>query len=262
MLKKLLFTSTMSLFLSINLYASKVSSEDCISKGNEYIFAGGECIQFAEFEGDREGYLTVIVHGTWDAGTNTLGRYAPFAETLSMETDITSIAVALPGYSGSSTNIFTSLAHKGVKNQAARKEYVLFLGDLVESLKKKYNAKIVTLVAHSAGAMMSATLTGLKPKLIQNAILAGGRYDIKKEEQGKLISMVDVLDNINKNTNLLFIYGTEDKISKPEVTTEFFKIVKEKGLKSKLIKVEGAGHIDLDMTDKSIEAITTLLEED
>ncbi len=189
MIKRLLFTSGVSILLSLNLFASKVSSEDCIKKGTEYIFSGGECIQFAEFEGDSEENLIVIVHGTWDAGTNTLGRYAPFAETLNMQTDVTSVAVALPGYSGSSTNNFTSLAHKGVKNLAAKKEYVLFLGKLVKSLKEKYKAKNITLVGHSAGAMMSATLSGLNPELIQNIALAGGRYDIHKEEKGDLISV-------------------------------------------------------------------------
>ena len=74
--------------------------------------------------------------------------------------------------------------------------------------------------------------------------------------------MIDVIDNINKETNFLFIYGTEDKISKPEVTTDFFKVATSKGLKAKLVKAEGAGHIDLDMTDESIEAITEMLEEE
>lgn len=262
MLKKILSTSVLSLLLGVSLFAQKISLDECSQKGEEFIFAGGECIQYSISEGDIEDRLNIIVHGTWDEGTNTLGRYAPFAESLSMATDITSIAVSLPGYSKSSTNNFTSLSHKGVKNLAAKKEYVLFLGDLIEALKKKYNAKTINYIGHSAGAMMGATLSGLKPELINNIALAGGRYDIHKEEKGNLISMVDVLDNVNKNMNILFIYGTKDKISKPEVTIEFFKIAKEKGLKAKLVKVEGAEHIDLDMSDTSVEAITEMLEEE
>ncbi len=99
---------------------------------------------------------------------------------------------------------------------------------MIKSLKDKYEAKVVTYVGHSAGAMMGATLTGLKPELIQNIALVGGRYDIKKEEKGDFISMIDVLDNVNKEMNTLFIYGTADKISKPEVTTEFLKLQKRR----------------------------------
>ena len=261
-MKKILFITAIFTFLLMSANASKVLLEDCNKKGENYIYAGGECIEFRAYEGETNEKIIIIVHGTWDEGTNTLGRYAPFAETMNLNTDLTTIAIALPGYSGSSTNNFTSLAHKGEKNLAAKKEYVLFLGEVVKELKDKYKAKNITLIGHSAGAMMSATLTGLKADLVQNVALAGGRYDIHKEEEGDLISMIDVLDNINKNTNLLFIYGTEDKISKPEVTIDFFKITKSKNLKAKLIKVDGAAHIDLDMTDESIEAITSMLEEE
>eukprot|EP01156_Anaeramoeba_ignava_P009455 Anaeramoba_ignava/a3899_16.p1 GENE.a3899_16~~a3899_16.p1 ORF type:complete len:260 (-),score=53.16 a3899_16:146-925(-) len=245
---------------SLTLEANKISKEEC-TKDN-FIFAGGECIEYRAYKGESNDRIVVIVHGTWDEGTNTLGRYAPFAETMNMNTDLTTIAVALPGYSGSSTNNFTSLAHKGVKNLAAKKDYVLFLGKLIKALKEKYNAEEVTYIGHSAGAMMGATLMGLNPDLVQNIALAGGRYDIHKDEKGDLISLVDVIDDVNKEARFLFIYGTKDEISKPEVTTSFYKIAQEKGLNAKLVKVEGAGHIDLDMTDASIEAITEMLEEE
>lgn len=254
------FFIVLSVFFCINVFA-EVSKEQCASKGEEYIFAGGECIEFVENEGDIEGSLIIIVHGTWDAGTNTLGRYAPFGETLTMATDITSVAVALPGYSGSSTNNLQSLVHNGAKNQAARKEYVDFLGELVLALKTKYKATKVTYVGHSAGAMMGATLTGFKPELINNMVAAGGRYDIHEVSDNKeLVSIIDVMDKV-KNTKFLLIYGTADKISKPKVTKEFYKIAKAKSFDVKIVEVKDAVHIDLDMTDTSIEAITELLED-
>lgn len=262
MFKKVFLFIAISFLFTSSLYATKVSKEECALKGENFIFAGKECIEFRSFKGDTNEHIMVIVHGTWDEGTNTLGRYAPFAESMNLNTDLTTIAISLPGYSNSSTNHFTSLAHKGIKNLAAKKEYVLFLGELINALKDKFKAKKVTYIGHSAGAMMGATLIGLKPNLIQNIALVGGRYDIKKEEKGDLISMVDVIDNIDKNMKIVFIYGTADKISKPEVTTEFFKIAKNKGLNVKLIKVEAAEHIDLDMTDKSVEAIIEMIEEE
>lgn len=87
------------------------------------------------FHRHKKGALNIIVHGTWNEGTDTLARYAPFAKILATELDITTIAVALTGYSGSSTNKFPSLSHKGVESLGAKKEYVEFLGALVEALK-------------------------------------------------------------------------------------------------------------------------------
>lgn len=263
MLKKIFTTGFLSLTLATTVYAANVSKEQCEAKEGSFIYAGNECIEYKAFEAEDNEVITVIVHGTWDLGTNTLGRYAPFAETMNMVTDLTTIAVALPGYSDSSTNNLKPLASKEVKNLAAKKEYVDFLGELVSSLKQKYNAQKVNFIGHSAGAMMGATLIGTKPDLIQNIALAGGRYDIHKVSDEKdLISMVDVLDNINKDTKILFIYGTEDKISKPEVTTSFYEVAKNKGLNVKLVKVEGAAHIDLDMTDTATEATVEMFEEE
>lgn len=263
MFSKIVLTSLSSLFLASSLYSQNISKNECNKKGENFIYSSNECIEYRVFEGEENKRLNIIVHGTWDEGTNTLGRYAPFAENINMATDITTIAIALPGYSGSSTNNFTSLSHKGVKNLAANKEYILFLGELIKSFKEKYSATQINYIGHSAGAMMGATLTGLKPNLISNIALAGGRYDIHKEDKSEnLISMVDVLENINKNTKFLFIYGTKDKISEPKVTKDFYKIAKNKGLNVNLVEVLDASHIDLDMTDTSVEAITEMLEEE
>lgn len=260
---KSIFLLFSSIFIAVNLNAKNIDENQCEELGDDFIFAGGECIETRSFEGDSNDHIMIIVHGTWDEGTNTLGRYAPFAETMNLNTDLTTIAVALPGYSGSSTNNFQALAHKGVKNLSSNKGYILFLGELVSALKQKYEASTVTYVGHSAGARMGATLTGLKPGLVQNIALAGGGYVTKDGDKTKeLVSFNDVIDNADKNTKYLFIYGTADKISKPERTISFFKVAQEKGLNAKLVKVEGAPHLDLDMTDTSVAAITKLVEEE
>lgn len=164
----------------------------------------------------------------------------------------------------SSTNNFTSLSHEGVENLAAKKEYVEFVGELVKALKKKYEAGKITYIGHSAGCMMGATLTGLKPMLIDNLVCAGGVYDIKKEKPNlkDAISIVDVLDKVDKQTKFVLIYGTADDISKSQTTIDFYNLAKSKGLDVKLVEAKDAPHIDLDMTPESIDAITELLVEE
>ena len=256
------FIFLLFIVLSNSLYAKNISKKECEQMGENFMFTSEECIEFSSFEGDDNEHIIVIVHGTWDEGTNTLGRYEPFAETMNMNTDLTTIAVALPGYSNSSTNKMKSLANKTEKFQAGKKEYVVFLGNLIKDLKKKYDAKKITFIGHSAGARMGATLMGMEPNLIDNIALAGGRYEVREENKSQnLIALKDVIEDVNKDAKFLFIYGTEDKISKPKVTTEFFPIAKKMGLNAKLIKIDGAEHIDLDMTDESIEAITSMIEE-
>ncbi|MEA1914056.1 MAG: alpha/beta hydrolase [Campylobacterota bacterium] len=247
--------------LSLNAYA--VDKDTCATQGDDFIYAGGECIQFHEAQGERENILNIIVHGTWPEGSNTLGRYAPFADDLSMQTDITTIAVALPGYSKSSTNNFKALAHKGVKNLSKDKKYIEFLSQLVQGLKEKYEVKTVNYIGHSAGATMGATLTGYNPGLISLMASAGASYSVDdKKNTSNSIALSDFIDDKNITTKYLLIYGTQDKISKPEVTTRFYEKAKAKGMDVTLVKAQDAVHLDLDMSDASVESIVDTLEEE
>lgn len=261
MYKKLLFSIAVAGTLSVSSFAKNISESECNTKGNEYVFAGGECINFYKADGEKPSSLIIIVHGSWAEGTNTLGRYSPFADNLAMATDVTTIAVALPSYSGSSSNKLGPLIHTDKKPLSATKEYVAFLADLIKSLKSKYKAEKVTFVGHSAGAMMGGTVLGIKPELISNAVLVGGRYDIHAVNSDKsLISAIDVVDNISKNTKIALIYGTKDTISEPKVTKDFYNLAKSKGLNVTLVEVPNGEHLDLDMTDESVNAIKKLLE--
>lgn len=247
-------------FLSTIAFAS-VTQSACQQKGDKYIFAGGECIQYAVFKGEVENAINIVVHGTWKEGTNTLGRYAPFAETLTMNTDITTIAVALPGYSDSSTNNLKSLSHGGPS--VYTKEYINFMAALINGLKNKFNATSVNYMGHSAGASLGANTLSQYPDIVSSMTLAGGRYDLNKfsaNEQKGLISIGNHLNAIGE-TQILLVYGTEDKISEPSVTTSFYEKAKKQGLDVKLVEVKGAAHLDLDMTDPCVEAFTEMVAE-
>lgn len=258
--------STIScMILSTNMFASNIVNEkQCIDKGEEYIFAGEECIQFYVSEGEVESEINIVVHGTWPAGSNTLGRYAPFADNLSMATDITTIAVALPGYADSSTNNFQALSHNGTKNLAAKKEYIKFLSELVTKLKTNHEAEKVNYIGHSAGALMGSTLTGYTPGLINTMTSAGAGYDIhsKVQKSKNLISLIDYIDDVKKSTEFLLVYGTKDEVSKPKITKDYYNALVKAGYKATLIEVVDAPHIDLDMSDTSVEAIVDMLDKE
>ncbi|RXJ84032.1 alpha/beta hydrolase [Arcobacter sp. CECT 8985] len=244
------------------LNAQNISKSQCTKLGDDFIFAGGECINYKKYSGEQKDKLNIVVHGTWDEGTNVLGRYAPFAENLSFETDVPTIAVALPGYSKSSLNNLKSIGSKTEKNLVYKKEYLSFLSSLINAFKTKFNAKTITYIGHSAGCSIGATLTGTNPNLINNLLCAGGVYDIHKKTDAKgLISAIDVIDKIDKNTKIALVYGTKDTISKPKNTIDFYNIAKQKGLNVTLVEVKDGVHLDLDMTDPSVNAIVKLDEE-
>ncbi len=252
MLKTLL---TISL-LSTTIYAKEINKEQCQKLGNSYIFSGGECINYAKFDGEKSDKLIVLIHGAWKEGANTLAVYKPYAENINMESDITTIAIALPGYSGSSTNHLTALTHK--KGEALKlatsKKYLEFLSSLLNDLKSKFKAKELIVSAHSAGAAATASLLGYKPNLINKAQLAGGFYKLKYKDS---ITANKVINQIPKSTQINIVYGSKDGISKAINSKEFYKLAKNKGLKVKLIKIE-ENHTNLDRSDTATEELLKL----
>jgi pimeloyl-ACP methyl ester carboxylesterase len=260
MLKKLLISLGVVSLISVASYA-KVTQAQCEEKGEEYLFAGDECMQLSTFEGDDNEHIVVLIHGSWKPGTNILGRYGPFAESLNMNTDKTIVAVALPWYSGSSKNNMPPLEHDAKVSPSATPEYVKFLGEVIQGVKDKYEASEITYVGHSAGARMGATLSAMKPGLIQNAVLVGGGFATKTENK-KLgaVSFYDVMDKADKSTKYVLVYGTADKISPPKRTIDAFEKMKKAGFDATLVKAEGKAHLDLEMTDASMDAISALFE--
>lgn len=178
-MKKLMFTVILITFGVLNLNAN-INEKSCKNQGDDFIYAGGECIQFYEAEGDTEGSINIIVHGTWKKGTNTLARYSSFADNMAMATDITSIAVALPGYSGSSMNKVKDLSHGG--DTVYTKKYIQFTASLLKALKAKYGVEKVNYIGHSAGATLGSNVVALNPNLINTISAAGGRYDLGKQK--------------------------------------------------------------------------------
>jgi len=252
----------LGLLLTLSLSSKTVTQQECTTLQGEFIFSGGECIEYGAFTGETKKRLIVIVHGAWKEGTNILARYKPFAENINLDTDITTVAVSLPGYSRSSHNRIQALTHnKNALKTASSKEFVDFLATLLHDLKTRYQAKYLIVIAHSAGAMTVATLLGYKPGLIQTAALAGGRYDIHKiDKDTDLISAVDYVNAIPKSTKILLIYGEKDTVSKPQETKSFYTLAKKEGLNVKLLEVKDAQHLDLDMQEKSIEAFENMLK--
>ena len=249
------------ILITLSLYSKNISKEECLGQ-EDMIFIQNECINYFVEEGDVEGKLNIIVHGAWKDNTNTLARYTPFASTLSMNTDITTIAFAMPGYSKSSTNNLQGLLHDKKITRFGKKEYINFVHNVLATFKHKYKAKQLNVIAHSAGAAIVSTISAKYPMLIKNTFLAGGRYDLSNYKgQDNLIATNNYINNIGDYTNYMIIYGEKDNISKPKVSIDFYNKLKSLNKKAVLLEVKNHKHLDLDMSDDSIEAISSVLEE-
>ncbi|PHR72281.1 MAG: alpha/beta hydrolase [Arcobacter sp.] len=240
-------------------YANNDYKSDCDTNNDQFIFSKSECINYLYEEADNEDNLIIFIHGSWNEGTDILKKYAPLMEDLVLNTDVSTIIIALPGYSKSSTNVFEAIGKKGFSSLIYKKEYLDLIKDVVLRLKKKYKKKKLTLIAHSAGASLGTTLYGYDNTLIQNMISIAGSYNTDVLNTN-LLSADKTYKNINKKSKLILIYGDKDKISPPKKSKDFYTLVKKEQVNVKLIEVKNAAHLNLELREEVMDEILELLE--
>ncbi|OPX26851.1 MAG: hypothetical protein B1H07_03315 [Campylobacteraceae bacterium 4484_166] len=216
---------------------------DCEKKSN-FLYIKPECIQTYTAIGEQKNSLIVLLHGMWKPGANVIGIYGSFAEDLSMQTDKTVVAIAQPGYSGSSTYKFEAIMKN--KKQTKSKKYLQLLSNIFKQLKLKHKAKNLIVVAHSAGASMTTSIMTKEKNLIQTAVLAGGKY-----------KHIDI-NKLEKKAKYILVYGDKDKISPPAFSVDFHKKLKNKNFDTVLMVIKDSGHAFLDMDDKVVDILTTI----
>ncbi|OPX26575.1 MAG: hypothetical protein DRG11_03200 [Epsilonproteobacteria bacterium] len=224
------------------IFSSNIESK-CEKKPN-HIYIAPECIELSTAIGEQKDSLIVLLHGMWKEGANVLGIYSSFAQDLSMQTDKTVVAVAQPGYSGSTTNKFKAIISD--KKQTKNKDYLEFISNILKNLKQKHKAKTLVVVAHSAGASMIATIMTKEKQLIQVAVLAGGKYD--KIDTKKL----------DKKAKYIVVYGEKDKISPPKRSINFHKNLQKQKLNTTILPIKDVGHSFLDTDDKVVDVVIAL----
>ncbi len=246
-------------FLITCSYANKTYESACDTNNDQFIFSKSECINYVYEEADDENNLIIFLHGSWNEGTNILKKYTPLMEDLVLNTDVSTIVIALPGYSKSSTNVFQAIGKKGFSSLIYTKEYLDLIKDVILQLKEKYKKKTLTLVAHSAGASLGTTLYGYDNTLIQNMISIAGSYTTDTKNSN-LLSANKTYKNINKKSKLILIYGDKDKISPPKKSKDFYALVKKEQVNVKLIEVKNAVHLNLELREEVMDEILELLE--
>jgi predicted esterase len=225
-----------------SIFARDITN-NCEIKPN-FIYVAPECIQIHTAIGEQKGSLIVLLHGMWKDGANVLGIYSSFGEDVSMQTDKTVVAVAQPGYSGSSTHKFKAIISN--KKQTKNKKYLKFISNILKKLKSKHKTKTLVVVAHSAGASMIASIMTVNKGLIQVALLAGGKYD-----------NIDT-KKLDKKAKYIVIYGDKDKISPPRRSINFHKRLQKQKLDTTILAIKDTGHAFLDTNDKVVEELIKL----
>lgn len=235
-----------------------------LQQTGNFVFGRGECLNYYVVNGTKKDEINILIHGSWERGSDPLeDKYNYLADEFATKTSITSIALAMPGYSESTNNRYQDMSWRENKTVIpAEEEFIKIVSQAIQNLKNKYNAKKVNIYGHSSGAMIGGILSGYTPGLIDKYILLGGAYDIYHTyrfnnwgtKNSGLISSVDFVSEVDKNAKYLVIAGENDKKADPSFAENYVKLLKEEGIKAKVLVIKGVGHSGLEVNDEVLEA--------
>ena len=269
------------LLINVSIIFSKCHSNNtgniCSVKDSlQWVSTSTGCLHIYTYKSDKilsNPNLVIVIHG--DAPFNKPGYQYLMAKKIA-ERNSNSIAISLlrPGYTDPDGN--TSDGKKGLTTGDNYTEEVInAISEAIEHFKTLYHPNKIILVGHSGGAAISADIIGLKPGLIDEAVIVSCPCNVSKwrnymgkqqpenpawRDSVKSISPIDVADKISKNTEVLIISGEKDSIAPTELSGEYYNKLKTNGIKSRLIKVPNKGH-EILLNDSVFATLKTIISQ-
>jgi pimeloyl-ACP methyl ester carboxylesterase len=240
----------------------------------QWAATGLGCLHFYAFKNANitaSPVLVIVIHG--DAPFNKPGYQYTAAHTIALQNNNT-IAVGLlrPGYTDPDGN-----TSAGVKGLTTGDNYtpgnINAIAQAIERLKKLYHPKKTILVGHSGGSAITADIIGLKPALVNKAVvvscpcyLTPWREYMSRKQPGfsawkdsvTSVSPNTVAANISKGTKVIIISGTGDDVTPTQLSVDYYNLLKNYGIDAGLIQIAGEKH-DILLHSKVFEAIKTLI---
>ena len=117
--------------------------------------------------------LVVWLHGDVSAGGPATYHFAAAerAATALAAKKVLSVALLRPGYPDDAGNASTVAFSQGGRSDHYTRDNLHEVGTAIERLRERYKPRTVIAVGHSGGAATTAVLLGLKPGLIDAAVL-------------------------------------------------------------------------------------------
>jgi len=221
---------TLCLFLLIA--ASGAAAESCATEDYErYVSGTSGCLLLRRFGATDPEAMIVWLHGDVSSGGPANYHFA-IAERATRElapARILSVALVRPGYPDGSGES-SSVSPPDVRRfDHYTKENVSEVGMAIERLKAHFKPKTVVLVGHSGGAATGAILLGLRPGLVNAAVLVAcpcelvawrnGRPGAKQWPRSE--NPMSWIDSVDVGAKVVTITGSSDDNTPPALAQSY-----------------------------------------
>lgn len=269
------------LLVNVSIIFSKCHNNDtnniCSAKDSlHWVSTSTGCLHIYTYKSNKilsKPNLVIVIHG--DAPFNKPGyQYLMAKKIAERNSNCITIGLLRPGYTDPDGS--TSDGKKGLTTGDNYTEEVInSITEAIEHFKTLYHPNKIILVGHSGGAAISADIIGLKPGLIDKAVIVSCPCNVPRwrnymgkqqpenpawRDSVRSISPMDVADKISTNTEVIIISGMKDNIAPTQLSADYYNELKTNGIKSRLIKVPYQGH-EILLNDSVFASLKTIISQ-
>ena len=216
--------STLAATCSVEDYDLKVSG-------------ASQCLLMRRFGSTDPHLMIVWLHGDVSTGGPANYHFSSAEQTASQlaAMKVLSVALVRPGYpDGSGDSSSVALLQSGRADHYTR-ENIAEVGTAIERLRARFQPKRVVVVGHSGGAATAAILLGMKPKLIDAAVLVACPCDLAawragRREWTRSENPIKWVDQVDTAARVVALTGAKDDNTPPQLARTYIEALRERGV--------------------------------
>lgn len=263
MLARLLFLFC-ALFVARPGFAATCDAEDFVTR----VSGDSQCLVMRQFGDVRPDVLLVWLHGDVSAGGPANYHFAIAQKSVSAFASARVLAVALvrPGYPDGSGNESSVAAAHGGRSDHYTKENVGEVATAIERLRDRYQARSVIVIGHSGGAATTAIALGMKPKLIDAAILVSCPCDLVAWRQGRRAwpaseNPIAWVGQIAPSARVIALTGERDDNTSPRLAGDYVEALKARQIEAEFRLLGNESHNSAFRSAELTQALGELLRQ-
>lgn len=259
-MKALVVTCSLLLTAANAALAAPCAAEDFETR----VSGETECLIMRRYGPTDPKTMVVWLHGNVSTGgpANSHFRVAEKAAAEFAAEQLLFVALVRPGYPDGTGAYSSGSDHGRADNWpwATVEE----IGTVIHRLKTRFRPNQVIMIGHSGGAAITAVLLGMRPQLVDAAILIGCPCDMITWRQGRSRTPWTSEDpmswtrEVKSTIKVVALTGDGDETTAPALAKTYVARLREHGIDAVFQAIPDAGHLDI-LKSPAINAATAAL---
>ena len=230
------------------------------------VSGASQCLLMRRFGAIDADVMIVWLHGDVSSGGPANYHFVSAEQALNQfpAVKVLSVALVRPGYPDGSGDSSSVAFLQGGRADHYTTENLMEVGAAIERLRAKFQPKKVVVVGHSGGATTVAALLGMKPKLIDAAVLVACPCELTawragRREWSRSENPIKWADHVDPSTRVVALTGAKDDNTLPELAKTYVEALRARGVEATFQLLADETHNSAFRSPQVFNAVRTLL---